>query len=187
MPPARRSSGPAAKGSQKTLSFSNSKVTKSTTTPLGKELKNSPLSKSITKIDPATVKRSPSVDLKIKDEDNNDSDVLGHVSSAAAVAQQAKVELAKEKTEDEVRAEKVTDVQIRKYWRERESERRTKRVHQEDVGVEEKILRLFDISSQFGVSWNFSLLLVFILYPSPLFYLCLGINRKGANVKNSHA
>src|SRR4051794_19962052 len=135
MPPKRRSSGPAARGSQKTLSFSNSKVTKSTT-PLGKDHKPSPLSKSITKIDPATLKRSPSVDRKIKT-DVADEEALGHVSSAAAVAQQARVELAKEKTADELRAEKVTDAQIRKYWREREGERRTKRVHQEHVGVEE--------------------------------------------------
>ena len=52
---------------------------------------------------------------------------------------------------DEKKAERVTDAQIRKYWRERENERTAKRVHQEDLSVEEKVLRLFDMSSQFGV------------------------------------
>merc|ERR1712093_455147 len=69
----------------------------------------------------------------------------GHVDSSAAVSQQAKVELEAQveggdKSEDVIRAEKVSDAQIKKYWREREGER----------GVEEKILRLFDMSSQFG-------------------------------------
>jgi len=45
----------------------------------------------------------------------------------------------------------VTDAQIRKYWRERENERTAARVHQEELSVEEKVLRLFDMSSQFGV------------------------------------
>lgn len=76
------------------------------------------------------------------------------------MSQQAKAELEAQveggdKSEDVIRAEKVSDAQIKKYWREREGERRTKRVHQEELGVEEKILRLFDMSSQFGVSTPF--------------------------------
>lgn len=53
----------------------------------------------------------------------------------------------------------MTDAQVKKYWKERERERRAPRVHQEGVSMEEKILRLFDMSSQFGV------------FPSPFPYL----------------
>jgi DNA polymerase delta subunit 4 len=140
MPPARHSrlsNGPAAKGSQKTLSFSNSKVTKPST-PIGK---SSLSSSTIVKDD---------VSPFVKPEANEE---LGHVTSDAAVQQQAQIELAKPKTVEELKAEKVTDAQIRKYWKEREAERRTKQVHQEDLSVEERVLRLFDTSSQFGVSY----------------------------------
>ena len=131
MPPTRRSRsslGPAEKGAQSKLSFSNSKVHKPTA-------KESPLSKSITPSESKTLD-------------------LGHVTSAPAVEAQAKIELAKpqvEKTAEELKAEKVTDAHIRKYWKLREEERKAPRVHQEGLAVEEKILRLFDMSSQFGV------------------------------------
>lgn len=57
-----------------------------------------------------------------------------------------------EKTEAELKAEKVTDAQIKKYWKAIESERRAPRVHQQDLSQSEKILRYFDVSSQYGVS-----------------------------------
>lgn len=138
-------------------------------TPLGKDTKPSPLSKSITKIDLSA--------LKPKTEDADAA--LGHVISAAAVARQAQIELAKEKTEDEVRAEKVTGKQIQGYWKEREAERRTKRVHQEGVGVEEKILRLFDVSTQYGVCVLFIAIVLFTI--NILFGQLFGLT------KNSHA
>jgi DNA polymerase delta subunit 4 len=126
MPPTRRSrtsGGPAVKGSQKTLAFNNSKVTKSTYVKEDKPLLSSK----------ATIE-------------------LGHVTSEPAVLQQAKAEIASLRTEEEERASKVSDTQIKKYWRECEKSRRAPRVHQEDLSVEEKILRLFDMSSQYGVS-----------------------------------
>jgi DNA polymerase delta subunit 4 len=139
MPPTRRSrvsSGPAAKGSQKTISFAgNSKVTKASTSASSKSK-----DKDITPTSSKPLEISSDIDF-----------TPGHVSSEAAVLSQAKVELEKEKTEDEKKAEKVTDAQIRKYWRERENERTAARVHQEELSVEEKVLRLFDMSSQFGV------------------------------------
>jgi DNA polymerase delta subunit 4 len=135
MPPTRRtrtSGGPAPKGSQKTISFGASKSSKAAS----KDLKASP--------SPSPFSSTPSKDI-------------GHTSSEAAVAQQAAVELARvkkeeERTPEEVKAAKVTDAQIKRYWRERENERRTPRVHQESLSVEEKILRLWDMSSQYGVS-----------------------------------
>ncbi|RMZ77679.1 hypothetical protein DV738_g4255, partial [Chaetothyriales sp. CBS 135597] len=52
----------------------------------------------------------------------------------------------------EALAEKVTDGQIRKYWQAEEEKRKARRVqvHQESLSVHEKILRHFDISSQYG-------------------------------------
>jgi DNA polymerase delta subunit 4 len=132
MPPTRRSrtsGGPASKGSQKTLSFAN---TKSASTLSSKDPKDKV---SIPALAPTTVD-------------------VGHVSSEAAVTQQAAVEISVLKSvrsTEEEQASKVTDTQIKKYWKEREKERRTPRVHQEGLDVEEKILRLFDMSSQFGV------------------------------------
>lgn len=128
MPPTKRqrtSTGPAAKGSQKTLTFNNSKISRS-----------QPSSK-----DEKPVLLHPKATVE-----------LGHVTSEPAVLQQAKVEIASLKTEEEERADRVTDAQIKKYWRECEKERRAPRVHQEGLGVEEKILRLFDMSSHYGVS-----------------------------------
>jgi DNA polymerase delta subunit 4 len=133
----RNSTGPAAKGSQKTLSFGN-KVTKPST----------PSAKDKDKTHTTTI--------------NTKAIDLGHVSSEAAVAEQARVEVERTKTErtaEEERASKVTDAQIRRYWREREAERKAPRIHQEDVSVEERILRLFDMSSQFGVCLLFPIVL----------------------------
>lgn len=83
------------------------------------------------------------------------------MSSEVAVAEQAKAEVerikneggkedGKERTPEEVKALKVTDAQIKRYWRERENERRAPRVHQGDLSVEEKVLRYWDMSSQYG-------------------------------------
>lgn len=49
------------------------------------------------------------------------------------------------------RARKVTDTQIKKYWRGKEQERLAPRVHQEDLTVYEKVLREWDMSGQYGV------------------------------------
>lgn len=98
---------------------------------------------------------------------------LGHVFTSDAVVQkQAEEELSKPevvKSEEVREAERVTETQIRRYWQAREAERRAPRcesstfgtlcaclltydiVHQEDLGVEEKVLRYFDMSSQYGV------------------------------------
>jgi DNA polymerase delta subunit 4 len=128
----RNSSGPAPKGSQKTLSFGH-KVTKAGTNPFAKDAKA----------------KAHTINPKTLD--------VGHVDSEAAVAEQARIEVEsfkRERTAEEERASKVTDAQIRRYWREREAERKAPRVHQEGVSLEEKILRLFDMSSQFGVCFH---------------------------------
>ncbi|KAG5918014.1 hypothetical protein E4U42_007037, partial [Claviceps africana] len=49
-----------------------------------------------------------------------------------------------------IRAAEVTDAHINEYWKEIEAERKAPRVHQEGLSVHEKVLRCFDVSSQYG-------------------------------------
>lgn len=99
------------------------------------------------------------------------SDRLRQPTTAdAAIAQQAKaveLDLEPEQTarskvgsasasnkheDDEAQARRMTDSQIKKYWRNKEAERRAPRVHQQGLDITEKILREFDMSGQYGVS-----------------------------------
>ncbi|CAG8982023.1 hypothetical protein HYALB_00004892 [Hymenoscyphus albidus] len=122
----RKSSGPAAKGTQKTLAFSNNRVTKSTTHPVGKPSSEPPAKKP----------KIAEEDVKVTEENVKLPEVA-----------QAQVQF---KTDEEEKASHITEAQIKKYWRDREAERKAPRVHQKDVSLEEKILRLWDMSSQFG-------------------------------------
>lgn len=54
--------------------------------------------------------------------------------------------------DEEAQARKITDAQIKKYWRAKEQERLAPRVHQEELGLYEKVLREWDMSGQYGVS-----------------------------------
>jgi len=54
--------------------------------------------------------------------------------------------------DEEKQARKMTETQIKKYWREKEQERLAPRVHQQDLTVHEKLLREWDMSGQYGVS-----------------------------------
>jgi DNA polymerase delta subunit 4 len=115
MPATRRSrtsGGPATKGAQSTLSFGGrNKVTKAVPAA-------SKLSKDIIESTKAEV-----VDI----EPETQKPELGHVFSEAAVQKQAEIELSKPKSEEELLAEKVSDAQIKKYWKAREAERTTPR------------------------------------------------------------
>ena len=53
--------------------------------------------------------------------------------------------------DEEEEARKITDAQIKKYWRSKEQERKAPRVHQQDLTVYEKVLREWDMSGQYGV------------------------------------
>lgn len=141
MPPARRSrsSGAAAKGSQKTLSFGASKVTKPSSS-------SSSAKKGKTSV-PAPL-LSKAIDVEIE-----------KVDVEAGAAAEIKAEQKREKSAEEQQAARVSEAQIRRYWKEREAERRAPRVHQQELRVEEKILRLFDMSSQYGVRISMFLLL----------------------------
>lgn len=54
--------------------------------------------------------------------------------------------------DEEMQARKVSDAQVNKYWRSKEQERRAPRVHQQGLSINEKILREWDMSGQYGVS-----------------------------------
>lgn len=54
--------------------------------------------------------------------------------------------------EEEAHARKITEAQIKKFWREKENARLVPRVHQQDLTVHEKVLREWDVSGQYGVS-----------------------------------
>lgn len=151
MPPTRRSrpsAGPIAKGGQKSLSFAHSKVTKPASSVKSSQEKEKDQSISITASTPSSTPLAPA--------STSTSIDVGHVTSTASIAQQAAAESAREEpTPEEREARAVSDEQVRRYWKDREAERRTRRVHQEGVSVEERVLRLFDMSSQYGVSFYF--------------------------------
>lgn len=162
MPTTRRSAGrPAASGSNKqqsTLSF-NHRVTKpvpqsakgatkniiGTTTPA----KQSPLGKHV---------------LKVEDEEPVDVEAEEEEEEEQETKREAEEE---KKSEAELRALKVTDRQIDQYWRGLERERTARRVHQRELSLAEKVLRYWDVSSQYGVSSILSchvMLCLFLFY-----------------------
>lgn len=54
-------------------------------------------------------------------------------------------------TPEEDEARKISDAKIKAYWTKKEKARQAPRVHQQDLSLEEKILREFDITGQYGV------------------------------------
>ncbi|KAF4424456.1 DNA polymerase delta subunit 4 [Fusarium acutatum] len=137
-----RSRGPPAKG-QSTLSFSN-KVTK----PVPKSVKKSAISASISKLDPSQHATQREVeDIVVNDHESTEVDKedpeVEAVTDIEVVPEPAKSEL-------ELQAEKVTDTQIKNYWKSIEDQWTTPRLHQQGVSLSEKVLRYFDVSSQYG-------------------------------------
>ncbi|KAF4992516.1 hypothetical protein FGRMN_7115 [Fusarium graminum] len=135
-----RSRGPPAKG-QSTLSFSG-KVTK----PVPKNAKKSAISASVTKIDLTQHAKKPAAEEIVVDE----PDIAEY--GLEGVEEQIDPEVAPEpeKPESELQAEKITDAQIKKYWKTIENQWSTPRLHQEGVSQSERVLRYFDVSSQYG-------------------------------------
>ncbi|KAF5247929.1 hypothetical protein FANTH_6210 [Fusarium anthophilum] len=130
-----RSRGPPAKG-QSTLSFSN-KVTK----PVPKSAKKSAISASISKLDPSQHAAQREVENIVVDD---------HESIEVDKEEEVEAVLEPVKSELELQAEKVTDTQIKKYWKSIEGQWTTPRLHQQDVSLSERVLRYFDVSSQYG-------------------------------------
>lgn len=129
MPPRKstRSSTGATKG-QSTLAFNN-RVTKN----VPKSAKDSVISSSVTKKATPT---KPEVDtVEIEEPETIQQEIT-------AVADRSDVE---------VRAAKISDAQIKKYWKGVEGLRKAPRVHQSGLSLSEKVLRYFDVSSKYGV------------------------------------
>ncbi|KAJ5184157.1 hypothetical protein N7492_001773 [Penicillium capsulatum] len=72
-----------------------------------------------------------------------------HVAELA-VRQQAKREQTEPQSEEDARASKLQYKDLQRYWDKEEKSRRFPRIHQADLDLEEKILRHFDLSSQYG-------------------------------------
>lgn len=158
MPPRRR----AAAGAQSTLSFGNqSRVTKPSTTP-------------------ATVHKAKNLDSPLPTDQSasgtpEPQQVLAseptkpHIAELV-VRQQAAKEHDEPRSAEDERALKLSTQDLQTYWNKEEWSRKTPRgeyrlraicdwtpadftltVHQKDLSLEEKILRHFDLSSQYGV------------------------------------
>ncbi|KAM0807658.1 putative DNA polymerase delta subunit 4 [Seiridium cardinale] len=136
MPVTRRSSGgprsSQASSRQSTLSF-NHRVTKSVPKSAKKEISST-----------TPVKASPLSKQLFAEEDVEVDEPKVEPTSPEIE------EPEEEKSAAELRAAKISDRQITSYWNKLEKERLAKRVHQEDLTLSEKVLRYFDVSSQYG-------------------------------------
>lgn len=147
MPATRKSSrGVAAKGpgKQSTLSFNN-KVTKTgAAKATAKETAAAAAALTPPPSSLAPEKKKVIIEPVGEGEAEEVLDVFPQEEEAAVKAE--------EKPQAEVRAEKISQAQIQKYWKGVEEARIAKRMHQGDLSLAEKVLRYFDISSQYGVS-----------------------------------
>ncbi|OHF02380.1 DNA polymerase delta [Colletotrichum orchidophilum] len=141
MPTTRRSTGggrarPGPARGQSTISFSH-RVSK----PVPKDTKKAGLSSAIDRSDLA----------KPTSKEQQDVDEIQIEQSATPEIEEVDIrEEVPEKSEAEMRAEKISDAQINKYWKSVEAQRIAPRVHQSDVSLAERVLRYFDVSSQYG-------------------------------------
>ncbi|UNI19918.1 hypothetical protein JDV02_006061 [Purpureocillium takamizusanense] len=153
MPTTRRSTGgararPGPTKGQSTISFSN-RVTKSV--PRDAAKKNAVAAPAVAKVsEPEPEPAASPAEEEV--EDVSVPDVLAAEEDEPEVEapQQQQHDDEPQRSEAEIRAEKITDAQINKYWRDVESQRKASRVHQEGVDTSEKVLRYFDVSSQYG-------------------------------------
>jgi DNA polymerase delta subunit 4 len=159
MPPKRRSSGPATRSStQSTLAFhgATNKVTKPTSGT--RSQKKDSLAHPISSLQKADLS-APS-----------DSDPTSPTTVEAAILEQAAQEAAAQAvalTPEEEEASHVTEARIKKYWAAKEDARKAPRVHQQALGLHEKVLREWDTSGQYGVCSSY-------LFPNP-------VNRSGGS------
>lgn len=92
----------------------------------------------------------------------------------------------KKRSEIEEKGARVSEAQIKRYWKGKEEERIAPRVHQGGLSVDEKILRHFDLSTQYGVCHSFPPLYI----PYPVRFLFLNdkiVKNPLSSTKNSPA
>ncbi|KAM0520110.1 hypothetical protein ACHAPE_003385 [Trichoderma viride] len=165
MPTTRRSAASArsrpgpAKG-QSTISFSG-KVTKAVPKDLKKAVVDAPT------IARTTIPERPAARDEVRKEEEKEA--VNVAAEGPDVVEPEKeeeieeiVEQVPEKSEAELKAEKITDTQIKSYWKGIEKQRKAPRVHQQDLDLGEKVLRYFDVSSQYGIGVSINTLFFFL-------------------------
>ncbi|KAJ5584892.1 uncharacterized protein N7459_004692 [Penicillium hispanicum] len=143
MPPRRR--GAASAAAQSTLSFGNhSRVTKPSTGP-------SAIHKTKNLDAPVSIPSDNSVSGTPEPQDvlASAEPTKPHVAELA-VRQQAATEHQQPLSAEDQRAMKLGIKDLQRYWKKEEQKRMAPRVHQQDLDLEEKILRHFDMSNQYG-------------------------------------
>lgn len=146
MPPTRRKVSSSSARAQQTLAFG-------------------PNSNKITKPSPLS---QPSKKLSKPDTEYIEKAVT-EVSTPSPATEESKVEQVAEiprlairpqqaaKSDVEEKAAQVSNAQVKEYWKCKEEERIAPRVHQQGLSLNEKVLRHFDLSSQYGVGFYSSL------------------------------
>jgi DNA polymerase delta subunit 4 len=147
MPPKRRASGPATKSQQQsTLAFhgASNKVTKA-------GVRAPDTKKNLLPPAAPTKDEKPDV-IEIIDEPTTEEAAIIDQTTEEVAAQQA------HSTPEEDEARQISEAALGKYWAAKEKQRMAPRVHQQDLSLHEKILREFDMSAHYGVSfvtWEF--------------------------------
>jgi DNA polymerase delta subunit 4 len=178
MPP-RRSTRRTAPSQQSKLSFgTQSRVTKPSTTLPGKQIKNiDPIVQEVAAKRTSSASPAPEPDTAFPEQvpvTSSAESSKPHVAELA-IREQVKEELSQPQTDEDKKALKLSEAQIKKYWGEEEKSRKAPRgispmsrlgvtftdyqrrtVHQVGLDIDEKILRHFDLSSQYGVSVLFA-------------------------------
>ncbi|ROT42348.1 hypothetical protein SODALDRAFT_354483 [Sodiomyces alkalinus F11] len=147
MPTTRRATGGAraqhgpGKG-QSTLSFSN-RVSKSVSRQDAKKPVVSPITEKDAEEDVPEV-------TKVEVEPEETLEVEQKETKEETEEEAVEEEQVPTKSEAELRAEKISDAQIAKYWKNVQAQSIAPQVHVEDVSLGEKILRHFDVSLHYG-------------------------------------
>ncbi|EFQ97014.1 hypothetical protein MGYG_00057 [Nannizzia gypsea CBS 118893] len=156
MAPRRRAADSSAsrKSGQATLQFgTQSKISKpfSSASIPGKDLKKQPSSpKEISLPSHSLPKKQDDDQQQLQEPTAEVQATPASTTSTAVVQKQARAEAALPKSKEDERAEALTVEQLETYWRAEERKRTASRVHQADLSIEEKILRHFDLCSQYG-------------------------------------
>ena len=156
MPPAKKRRTGATTG-QSTLSFHPSKAGAATRASLkGDSVQQAPTTRSTKKLEASPAPSLPKVeDIELeteKDTQTQTQDVHGEVGPVTMVHDVDEEDEEDDEAEIDARALAVSESAIKAYWQGKERERKAPRVHQGSLGVREKVLREFDLSSRYGPS-----------------------------------
>ncbi|KAJ5102280.1 hypothetical protein NUU61_004502 [Penicillium alfredii] len=144
MPPRRRGGNTASsRAAQSTLSF-GARVTKPATPSANLKAKNldSPVSLPTDKSASATPEPQQVPVTPVEPSQPHVAELV--------VRQQAAAEIQAPLSMEDKRAMNLSRQDLQRYWEKEEQSRKAPRVHQQSLDLEEKILRHFDLSSQYG-------------------------------------